>query len=143
MVTLMQVDMGGQHYYSFQPRQLNPETGDPVDSFWVVSDRLSGGDQIAVVDMPTEVLGTEVEDTATGFKGTATAVTLHISGCVHVEIQPKGVQKKNGERIKSQGFDIRRCKGKAVKPLTEQELEQSQRAKPSPGPMRHYDPSQR
>ena len=143
MVTLMQVDLDRHLYYAFQPRQLNPETGEPVDSYWLVEERLKGFDSTPDVPMPLEVLGTEVEDTATGFKGTAVDLALHISGCVHVTIQPKGVQARSGERIKGQSFDIRRCKGKAIKPMAEQEREQDQRAKPSPGPARHYDPSQR
>src|SRR5688500_19852919 len=91
---------GGNYMYAFQPHGLNPKTQEPVDGCWIASDRIRGG-----VDIPTpaqfedaiSVLGSEVEDQGSGFKGIAVAAIMHISGCVHVDIQPPGVVKETGE----------------------------------------------
>ena len=34
-------------------------------------------------------LGEQVQDTVTGFKGTALAYTQHITGCRRIQVQPK------------------------------------------------------
>jgi hypothetical protein len=88
MVTNLQIEMDGQRFVRFQPRSLNPETGEPVKGMWVVEARLKGGEIVEEPELPRGVLGTEVEDEATGFCGIATSICLHISGCVHVSVQP-------------------------------------------------------
>jgi hypothetical protein len=140
MVTQMQVEMNQQRYYLFQPRGLNPEDGTPVKRFWCVETRISGGEIIPDVKMPVEVLGTEVEDTASGFAGVATAICLHISGCVHVTVQPKGKLAKTNAAVEAHDFDIRRLKGDAIKPMTETERQADQTAKPSPENITRYQP---
>jgi len=41
-----------------------------------------------------EILGYEVEDKVTGFKGVAEAVSFELYGCVQVAVRPKGVDDK-------------------------------------------------
>jgi len=118
MVTVLQVGMDGRHFYLVQPKGLNPETRQPVKRLWVVESRLEGGEHAEIPDLPVEVLGTQVEDVATGFSGMAVNLLLHISGCVHVEIQPPGAL-KSGDAVESCNFDIRQLKGKAIAAQTE------------------------
>jgi len=132
MATLLQIEMDGSRALHLQPRGLNPETGKPVDGFWVVESRLKGGDIVDEPDLPLDLLGTEVEDLASGYKGTAISIMLHLSGCVHVNVQAKGSLSKTGEAIHTANFDIRRLKGKAIKTMSEKEKEQDKKDKPSP-----------
>lgn len=140
MVTHLRIEPDGSQYLSFQPRGLNPETGQPVKSFWVVPGRLIDGERLAVDEFPMDVLGTEVEDDASGFKGTAVALIVHISGCVHVEIQPAGQLAKSGDRITANDFDVRRLRGPAIAPMTAAERAASQAQKPSPAEVERYEP---
>ena len=141
MVTHLQIEMNQQRYLLFQPRGLNPETGKPVKSMWVVESRVTGGEIVDEPNLPTQVLGTEVEDTASGYCGVATAICLHISGCVHVTVQPKGKLEKTGAAVEACDFDIRRPKGDAIKPMTETERAADQAQKPSPEIVERYQPS--
>jgi len=132
MLTHLQVEMDGLMHYLFQPKGLNPENGHPVPKLWLVDSRIENG-ELTHVQLPTEVLGTEVEDIASGFKGTAISLVLHVSGCVHVNVQPKGVLAKTGGPIEPMDFDIRRLKGNRIPKLTEEAREKDQKKKPSPG----------
>lgn len=132
MLVNMQVHPNGQRFYNFQARGLNPKTNQPRKRFWITADRIVGGVEIPDPDLPLKVLGTIVEDIASGFKGTATAMTLHINGCVHFCVQPEGTQSDSGEVIEEADFDIRQLKGKAIKPLDDASMEQSKKSKPSP-----------
>jgi hypothetical protein len=126
----MQIEIGGGRYYHFQPEGLDESSGKPIKGYWVPAARLSG-DEVPEPDIPLNILGSQVEDELTGFKGMAVALTLHISGCVHALIQPKGTQ-KSGEAIEPIDFDIRRCKGPEIPKLTKEERKESEAAKPSP-----------
>lgn len=140
MVTHLQIEMNGQRYLNFQPRGLNPETGLPMKRMWVVETRISGGEIVDEPNLPINVLGTEVEDEASGFKGTATAIQLHISGCVHVSVQPSGKLPKTGETIDACDFDIRRLKGDAIPKMSEPQRDKDQAEKPSPANSERYQP---
>src|ERR1019366_7592889 len=141
MATHMQLDTAQQVFYHFQPKGLNPKTGEPVDSYLVDPARLIDGEYVEdFIDLPISVLGTEVEDKASGFKGTAIALIYHINGCVHFDVQPKGTLKETGSSIRQVNFDIRRLTGKAIKKLSEPELEKSKKEKPSPAPTSSYRP---
>lgn len=131
MLTHFTKDMGGNQFYLFQPSGLSPETGKPVDTFWIPGNRVKGG-LTEEVELPEAVLGTKVEDIATGFAGIAIGITLHINGCVHVDVKPKGIQKKTGDSFERIDFDIRRMKGEAIKQLSEKEYQESKRKNPSP-----------
>lgn len=133
MVTHLQMETGNVIFYIFQPRGLNPENGQPVKSTFVVPDRLVKVNEIPLpANFPVDVLGTEVEDIATGFKGNAVGITLHQSGCVHVVVQPPGMIEKTGASFESTDFDIRRLKGKKIPVLTEKQKEADQTKRPSP-----------
>lgn len=134
-LTHLQIEMNGNRWYHFQPRGLNPENGQPVTGQWIVPNRINRpGPEKAEdsVDLPLAVLGTHVEDAASGFNGMAVALTLHINGCVHFDVQPKGVQEKSGAVIKPCNFDLRRLRGAAIRVLGDFELEASRRQTPSP-----------
>ena len=133
MLTHYHIDMDSNENYLFQPAGLNPETQLPIDTIWLSKGRVVGGKEISP-DLPMEVLGTQAEDIATGFKGMVIAICQHINCCIHLEVKPKGTLKKSGETIKAQDFDIRRLKGPAIKQLTEEERDKSTKKNPSPAP---------
>jgi hypothetical protein len=141
MITHLQVNSNRSEWYIFQPRGINPQNGKPVDNIWLSGDRLVGADDIPYPpDLPWDILGTEVEDVASGFKGIVTSITLHISGCVHANVQPKGIHKKTGQVVEGCDFDVRRLKGKSVKPMSEKKREKDQRIRPSPIHVTSYKP---
>lgn len=137
MITRYFVGLNDHKNYLFQPRGLSRESLTPLDAFWTNEKLIQGAENVPDVELPLQVLGTEVEDMASGFKGIALGLQLHISGCVHVEVQAKGVNDRTGEKIACQNFDIRRLKGAAIPPMTEIERAASQAAKPSPDD-RHF-----
>lgn len=139
MVTHLQVEMDGSEYLKFQPRGLNPKTGQPVDAMWLVEARLEGGNRIDHPDLPTHVLGTIVTDEASGFTGMAIALVYHINGCVHFNVQSKG-QQDSGAPIEAANFDIRRLKGDAIKPMTKAEQKKDEKERPSPSEGISYKP---
>lgn len=51
-----------------------------------------------------ELLGKEVRDKVSGFRGTVIAITKWLYSCVRVNVMPK--VKKDGTVQESQGFDI-------------------------------------
>lgn len=132
MITHLHVEQDGRAQYCLQPKGLNPEDGQPLRRIWTIGERLNGATPNHTASLPLEVLGTEVTDEASGFSGTATALQLHISGCLHVVVQPKGRHPKNNGMIECCDFDIRRLSGKAIKKLTEAEREADQAQRPSP-----------
>lgn len=130
MLTMYSEDMDNNVLYLFQPSKLNPETKEPVDRYWLSKSRVDAEDY--KVELPLHILGTVVEDKATGFKGVAISIYYHISGCVHIEVKPKGLLENTGQSIKALEFDLRRLKGEAIVELSEAELEESKVKKPSP-----------
>lgn len=131
MVTLLAIDMDGSRNYCFQPSGLDKESKQPLPAYWLPGARFSGGERIIEPELPFEVLGSEAEDTATKFKGTAVTLVLFMSGCLHITIQPKG-KLESGGMIKGHDFDVRRLKGPAIKKMTEAEKVKDQLEKPSP-----------
>lgn len=129
-LTGYQIFTNRSRFVRFQPHGLNDE-GQPTKAFWVCEEDIDGGINVPEPDLPIGVLGTKVEDQASGYKGTAVALILHVSGCVHVEVQPEGKQ-KTGDRIAPTDFDVRRLKGRAIQPMNEEEREADQKEKPSP-----------
>lgn len=141
MLTQFDHRLGGQQYYLLQPRALNPEDGEPVRQIWVDEPRVDGGVDVSLPDYwPLDILGSQVEDEANGYNGMAISICVHISGCIHVNVQSKG-QQKNGAAVDACNFDIRRLTGPAIKKLSEPEREQSQKEKPSPGEMENFTPA--
>jgi hypothetical protein len=124
------IDEDCQVQYVFQPRRLNEETGQPVDHMLISPSRIIDGVEYEQ-ELPMKVLGTEVEDTATGFKGMALHFVLHLNGCVHVNVKPS-TRRKNGEPVDAKELDIRRLRGDAIPVMTTTEKKESQKRTPSP-----------
>lgn len=140
-VTHLQIEMNHHIWYCFQPRGLDRETLQPIKRMWVADGRLTGGKLIDTPDLPVEALNTVAEDTASGFSGTAVAMTMHIDGCVHLQLQPPGVIEKTGAPIDPADFNILRLTGPGIPVLTEAEKDESRASKPSPGPDERHAPS--
>jgi hypothetical protein len=140
MTTHLSIEMNGNRYYNFQPRGLDTKTKQPLSTMWVVEERLKNGNQVPDEKWPLEVLGTEVEDKASGFKGMAVSMCVHINGCVHFNVQPQGLQ-ESGSPVETANFDYRRLKGVAIKEMNSNELKLSKKTKPSPENVRPYKPS--
>ncbi len=118
--------------YLFQPHGVNKDDGQPRKSTWVPANRIANAKELLKYEelpAPLRLLGTEVEDVPTGFKGTAVMLIYHLSGCVHVEIQPVGLN-KTGETFAVANFDIRRLKGKEVPRLSKEDFDRSKKDKP-------------
>lgn len=139
MLTHLLIEQGGSNHYSFQPRGLNPETGAPVKKIWLSPERIEKGVPVEVpITIPMAALGTEAEDTASGFKGTVVGICLHLTGCFHVTLQPKGKLDKTGNPIEPMDFDIRRIKGPFIPVFSEEQVAVDQQRKPSPGGFEPY-----
>lgn len=138
MVTHMRVGPAAaagmaEPWYCFQPRGIDTEKGTPMDHMWVEASRLKAkpADIVEAPPLPVEILGTPVVDEASGFKGTATGLVLHMQNCLHVEIQAAGTNSK-GKTIPLQEMDIRRLTGPKVPKATEREKVLSEKHRPSP-----------
>lgn len=126
------VDMGKGVKYIFQPKGLNDE-GFPVKKLILEEARLNvKTEDFEEVDIPFEILGTNVTDKATGFTGMGVEFVRHINGCFHVCIQPKGILEKTKTHVGKCEFDLRGCTGPKIIELSEKELRESQEKEPSP-----------
>ena len=133
MVTHAMYCINEQTYYVFQPKGLNPEDGQPLKKVIVELERLElPNGAFEDVEIPSEILGTNVTDMASGFTGMAVEFVRHANGCFHVVIQPAGKSKVNGEIIRSAEFDLRQCAGPKIKKMSQRELATSKRENPSP-----------
>jgi len=126
------MDMSGRIEYLFQPKGLNEE-GQPLKRLALCTERLSVKEEdFEAVDVPFEILGTQVTNKASGFTGMAVQFIRHINGCFHVEIQPKGTLLKKGTPIQSNEFDLRECVGDKIPTLTKKARKESITQEPSP-----------
>lgn len=139
MLIHCQIDLNRSAFYNFQPKGLNPKTGAPLKGSWIATSRIKNGELVDVF-LPVEALESIATDKASGFKGTVTAITLHISGCVHMVIQSKGTQ-ENGSSVDSVDFDMRRLSGSKIPKLTEKQIQKDQKKKPSPAGMPSITPT--
>jgi len=129
---LLDINTEGARTYLFQPKNLSPETHQPVSPFWVTEDRLSGVKLVPLPQrVPFEALGSIVTDRVTGFTGSLLGFAIHPTGCLHVQIQPAGTQ-KSGEKIAACDFCITRITGKELTKLTKAAIEEEHRNRPSP-----------
>jgi hypothetical protein len=120
----------GHTEYVHQPRGLSEDTGEPVKYLIIDSSRIEGAVE-EEMDIPMHILGTEVEDLASGYKGMAINIILHLNGCVHIGVKAPGIL-PSGKTIDSQELDLRRLKGAAITPMSEEQKRESQKTKPSP-----------
>lgn len=129
-------DMSGHIRYLFQPRGLDNKTQQPLRSVSLEIERLEGieKDDYEDFELPFDMLGTQVEDEASGFKGMAISFLCHPNGCLHVEVQPSGMLEDTGQAIRSGDFDMRQLSGKMVPKMTGEEEKESKKKKPSPAP---------
>ena len=126
------IGMGRQVRYIFQPRGLDDE-GQPVKKLGLEEERLKvSEDDFEEVEVPFEILGTQVTSKSSGFTGMAVKFVRHINSCFHIAIQPEGVSAKTKMAIEENDFDIRECAGDAITELSEKELKESKRETPSP-----------
>lgn len=126
------IGMDGQILYLFQPKALD-ENGQPVVHILLEQKRLNHEkEDIETVVVPFEILGTIVTDKASGFTGMAVSLMMHINGCFHVYIQPKGLNEKTNSPIQKNDFDIRSCEGEMIKKMSEEKLKESKKKTPSP-----------
>ena len=139
MLTLMQFEMNGNVYYHFQPKGINPKTGEPVEGRWVVDSTIQNGVDIQMPDIPLKILGSQATDMASGYTGMIVSIRLHINGCCHASIQSSQVI-ETGSVPLSVDFDIRRLVGDKIPILSEPELETSIKKTPSPINNKAYRP---
>lgn len=132
-VTHWVMNMSKRIEYLFQPKGLDEE-GAPLKKLYLCAERLEvTSSDYETIEVPFEVLGSQVTDRASGFTGMAVQFIRHLNGCFHVEIQPEGVLPKKGTPIQSREFDLLRgCVGDKIPTLTEQEKKDSMQRHPSP-----------
>src|SRR5688572_4761230 len=124
MLTHFHTDTSHNENYLFQPQKLNPETGQPVEAYWLDSERIPKA-KVIDFELPLDLIGKQATDLGSGYKGTVIGITLHINGCVHADLKAKGVTKQNNEPIKAIDVDVRRLKIPGVKMMTPTELQAS------------------
>lgn len=135
MLTHWIMRLDGNVEYIFQPAGLT-EDGQPQKKMFLCAARLDVSSDISSsdyeeVEIPFEILGTQVTDKASGFTGMAIEFIRHTNGCFHVMVQPSGLT-KDGKPIASVDFDLRLLEGDKVPRLTREERQESERKRPSP-----------
>lgn len=126
------IGMNGNPCYLFQPKGLDGDN-QPINPIAVEAPRLEvKSSDFEKVEVPFEILGTTVTDTASGFKGMAVEFMRHINGCLHVYIQPAGTRTDGKSPIRKCDFDLRSCEGEAITKMSERELKESEKETPSP-----------
>ncbi|MBP6886281.1 MAG: hypothetical protein KBC02_03525 [Candidatus Pacebacteria bacterium] len=119
-------------FYIFQPCGLN-ERGLPIAPVLLERARLKVKKaDLEEVEVPFEILGSIVTDTASGYTGMATDFIRHRNGCFHVSIQPAGVIESTNTPIEKLDFDLRQCKGKRIIKQSPEVLKRSIESNPSP-----------
>lgn len=119
--------------YLLQPKELNPDDGQPVKRLILEAERLQViEDDFEEVEVPFDILGSIVTSKSSGFTGTAVCFVRHMNGCFHVSIQPKGLLPKTKCPIKPAEFDLRDCEGEKIPMLTPLEKKKSEADHPSP-----------
>ena len=134
MITHWQYGLDGFVRYLLQPKALNPETGLPVDKINLEKERFKDQSQIENIEVPVEILGSQVTDNASGLTGTAIAFVRHNTGCFHVVIQPAGVIKKTNQCIDRTDVALTQCSGPKIKVMTAAQTKTEETKRPSPGP---------
>ncbi|MEK7646241.1 MAG: hypothetical protein AAB381_00910 [Patescibacteria group bacterium] len=131
-------DMEYRIDYLFQPHGTSPEDGQPIKKLYLETARLQfEGEPYEEVEVPVEILGTQVTDKASGFTGMAVSFLRSINGCFHVFIQPSTIVEKTGCPVAKTDFDLRECEGAMITQLQTEELERSRVTTPSPEPSDH------
>lgn len=130
VLSLLRIQQDLRIDYLLQPSALSADDGLPLKQIWLVGERVKGGEFTARA-FPTAVLGADARDSVTGYRGVATAIYLYQSGCLHVELQPKGLIK--GNIIAPLDFYVGRIISKALEVKSDEEKEVEKEKRPSPG----------
>jgi len=131
-VTHWLINMEEKIDYLWRPKGLDGE-GQPLNAIAACAKRLKVADNdFEEVDIPFEILGTEVTDTISEFTGIAIGFLRHVNGCLHVYIQPQGELPGKKGPIERADFDLRGCTGPMITQLSEPELKESEQKNPSP-----------
>lgn len=126
------INMSERVIYIFQPKGLD-DNGQPVKKLLLEEKRLEIKESdFETVEIPFEILGSNVTDKPSGFTGMGIEFVRHINGCFHVVIQPKGISSKTKMPIESCDFDLRQCTGKKIVEMSEEKLKESKKKRPSP-----------
>lgn len=129
-ITHVSIDMGFVPRYYFQPEGLDPANGNPLDPIFTGIGRFPDVEQ-KMVEIPGEVLGTQVTEDTTGITGMCVSLLVHPTECVHYAIQRPGLT-KDGKVYDIRDADSRMCSGPAIKQATEEEKKEDIKKKPSP-----------
>lgn len=118
--------------YLLQPKGLD-QKGLPKDRLIVGPSRLKVKESdFETVNIHFEILGTQVKNTTSGFKGMAIGFIRHLNGCFHVTIQPEGTNPTTGLPVDAYDFDLRECTGEMIDKLSKKKLAKSKESTPSP-----------
>lgn len=117
--------------YRFQPEGTNSKTGRPVAGCWITAAEIKGDYETAELEGPAGVFGQVLKDVASGFKGVVVYLEWHINGCCHAALQSKK-RLSTGELGPVQDFNVLQLEGKCLIPMSEEEVEASKKANPSP-----------
>lgn len=131
-VTHWYVELDGTRGAVFQPSGTLPDST-PHESYTVHPMRLTRVTLTPEIYLPLELLGQEVTHKITDIKGTVLALAVHSTGCVHLELQPKGTT-KDGKKHKVRNFEINECKGHPLLDHKTQAQIDAERAE-TPSPM--------
>lgn len=124
---MMQIDIDKSILYLVQPKGVKT-SGEINDSKWAIHGRLSGK-EMEEKEIPMEILKTAVKDKITGFKGIATSLVYHVTGCIHVQFASKETKKAPSQTY---DFSILRLEGDAIKKMNEIEIKEEVKKRPSP-----------
>jgi hypothetical protein len=71
-----------------------------------------------VLPQHLKLLGFEVEDRVSGFRGTVTSVSFDLQGCIQAVVTPKA--NKDGKRQDGEWFDTKRLRARSRGPVMPQ-----------------------
>lgn len=130
-VTLWYVEMDGTRGTIFQPEGTQPD-GSPHDAYSAHPMRLTKVTLTPEVYIPLPLLGCEVTHKISGITGTVVTVAVHSTGCLHLELQPKG-RTKEGKKHKVRNFEINECYGHPLlDKKSREQIEAERKETPSP-----------
>lgn len=122
----------GSVRYLFQPTGLDNETREPLKLISIDCTRINKSKPPQEeIEIPFEIFGTLVIDTASGYTGIATQIIRHMHGCLHVLVQSQETT-KSGHPVEACEFNYIQLKGKAIPKESEEVKEKSRKDKPSP-----------
>lgn len=132
VLTHAMINMDHNVEYVFQPAGIDIITRMPKERIFVESARIVEK-ETEEVDVPLHLLGTDLEEMHTGYKGICTKLIVHLGGCIHVDVTPKG-RISAGQTRSSVEFDIRRIKPTVTEETAAGTTEVAKQAEFKPSP---------